>query len=222
MKRLIVCRHAESLYNVKGLINADSASTASPLTEQGREQARALGQSLSRSAVHLCVTSETPRAVETARLALAGQRVPRVKLSLLNDPPAGHFEDGPVSLFAQWIRDHGIDSVVPGTETTVGASAFRYLDAARLLLSRSEDTVLVIAHAPALRWFAKRRTGQRAVSITSILWSNMQKPSRSPKGRCLRESFVSRVTPPRSSGCDMKNDSCHSRNAWPVVGRRTL
>lgn len=159
MKRLILCRHAESLYNVKGLINADSASTASPLTEQGREQARALGQSLSRSAVHLCVTSETPRAVETAKLALAGQRVPRVKLSLLNDPPAGHFEDGPVSLFAQWIRDHGIDSVVPGTETTVGASAFRYLDAARLLLSRSEDTVLVIAHAPALRWFRQTSDG---------------------------------------------------------------
>jgi broad specificity phosphatase PhoE len=159
MKRLLLSRHAESLYNAKGLINADPRRTSSPLTEQGRIQARDLGDSLVSTPLGLCVTSETLRAVETADIALAGRGLSSVKLPLLNDPPAGDFEDGPVAAFAQWMRENSDDAVVPGTDTTIAASAQRFLDAARYLLARHEETVLVVAHAPVLRWLDQTAAG---------------------------------------------------------------
>jgi Fructose-2,6-bisphosphatase len=159
MKRLILSRHAESLYNVRGLINADPARTTSPLTELGCEQARALGDSLRDAPLSICVTSETLRTVETAEIALTGRGLSFVKLPLLNDPPAGDFEDGPVEAFAEWMRENGVDAVVPGTNVTIAASARRYLDAARYLLARREETLLVVAHAPVLRWFFQTASG---------------------------------------------------------------
>lgn len=159
MKRLILSRHAESLYNVIGLINADPARTTSPLTEQGREQARVLGESLADTPIDLCVTSETLRAVETAEIALAGRGVPSVMLATLNDPPAGEFEDGPVEAFARWMKENGDEIIVPSTQFTIAQSARRYLDAAKYLLGLEEEVVLVVAHAPALRWLRQAAEG---------------------------------------------------------------
>jgi broad specificity phosphatase PhoE len=158
MERLLLSRHAESLYNTRGLINADPTKTTSPLTEQGCEQARALGLSLADTPLNLCVTSGALRAVETAEIALAGRNVPCVKLSLLNDPPAGTFEDGPVAAFAEWMRENA-NAIVPGTNASVAASAQRFFDAARFLLAREEEVVLVVAHAPVLRWLHQVATG---------------------------------------------------------------
>ncbi len=158
MKRLLLSRHAESLYNVEGLINADPERQVSPLTERGVEQARALGRTLPDEQLDLCVTSETLRAVSTSEIALSGRSLPRVRLSLLNDPPAGRFEDGPNSEFAQWMDSNGMYAIVPGTDTTIAASASRFLGAAEFLLARPEDTVLVIAHAPVLRWLQQAAT----------------------------------------------------------------
>ncbi len=159
MKRLILSRHAESVYNVEGLINADPAKTTSPLTPIGREQAAALRSSIIDTPLDLCVTSETLRAVETAEIALAGRGLPCLKLPQLNDPPAGDFEDGPVVAFADWMRENGDDIVVPGTNVTLAASAQRFLDGARYLLDLTEVTVLVVAHAPVLRWLDQTATG---------------------------------------------------------------
>jgi broad specificity phosphatase PhoE len=161
MKRLLMSRHAESVYNVRGLINADPTRTTSPLTEQGREQARALGRSLAGTPLNLCVTSEALRATETAEIALAGRYLPCLKLALLNDPPAGDFEDGPVAAFADWMRANPDNVVVPGANAPVAASARRFFDAARFLLACEEETALVIAHAPVLRWFYQVTEGRQ-------------------------------------------------------------
>jgi probable phosphoglycerate mutase len=161
MKRLLMSRHAESVYNVRGLIDADPTRTTSPLTEHGREQARALGRSLGGTPLNLCVTSEALRAVETAEIALACRNLPCVRLPLLNDPPAGDFEDGPVTVFADWMRANADNVVVPGANAPVTASARRFFDAARFLLAREEETVLVVAHAPVLRWFYQVAEGRQ-------------------------------------------------------------
>ena len=109
--------------------------------------------------INLCVTSETLRATETAEIALAGRGIPLLERGSLNDPPAGDFEDGPVEAFADWISENGEEVVVPGAKTTIAGSAQRFLDGARFLLELREDTVLVVAHAPVLRWLHQTAAG---------------------------------------------------------------
>ena len=45
MERLILARHAESVFNVRGVLNGDP-SVPGGLTDQGRAQARLLGERL--------------------------------------------------------------------------------------------------------------------------------------------------------------------------------
>jgi broad specificity phosphatase PhoE len=160
MDRLIVARHAESEYNVKGLIDAEPSSRRSPLSDRGRDQARSLADRLAGDDVDLCVTSGTLRAVQTGQVVANSLSIPLLKTPLLDDPPAGIFEGGPVDAFATWMREHDPDTPVPGTSATLRASARRYLDAAWLLLDRPERTVLVVAHAPALRWIVQAALGR--------------------------------------------------------------
>jgi probable phosphoglycerate mutase len=160
MDRLIVARHAESEYNVKGLIDAASSSRRSPLTSCGRDQARALAERLADDDLDLCVTSGTLRAIQTGQVVANLLSIPLLKSPLLDDPPAGIFEGGPVEAFATWMREHGPDTPVPGTSATLRDSARRYLDAAWFLLDRPERTILVVAHAPALRWIVQAALGR--------------------------------------------------------------
>ena len=79
MEEAILSRHGESEYSVRGAINGDP-TVAVALTEEGREQARRLGELLGDEPIELCVTSEFQRVRETADLALAGRGVPRLVL----------------------------------------------------------------------------------------------------------------------------------------------
>ena len=76
MDRLIVARHAESEYNVKGLIDAEPSSWQSPLTPRGTDQARSLAERLAEDDMDLCVTSGTLRAVQTGELSPTRFRFP--------------------------------------------------------------------------------------------------------------------------------------------------
>src|SRR5439155_14309103 len=75
VKRLIVARHAESEYNVLGLLNGDP-SVPCPLTARGRDQARALGRALAEQTIDLRITTDFPRTRETADIALASRNIP--------------------------------------------------------------------------------------------------------------------------------------------------
>jgi broad specificity phosphatase PhoE len=52
------------------------------------------------------------------------------------------------------------DTAVPGTTMSLRDSARRYFEAARLLLRRPERTILVVAHAPVLRWIVQAAQGR--------------------------------------------------------------
>ena len=94
MERVILTRHAESVFNVRGVLNGDP-SIPGGLTEEGRAQARRLGERLRDEQIDLCVTTEFERTQETADIALAGRNVPRAIVPDLNDPPAGDLEQRP-------------------------------------------------------------------------------------------------------------------------------
>jgi probable phosphoglycerate mutase len=158
--RLIVARHAESEGNATGFISADPSSPRSPLTERGRQQAQQLADRLTAEHIDLAVTSRTLRAVQTSEIVASALSIPIVKTPLLDDPPAGIFEDGPVDALTEWMSGCDPDASVPGTSTSLRDSARRYFDAVTMLLTRPERTTLVVAHAPALRWIVQAAQGR--------------------------------------------------------------
>ena len=151
MERLLLARHAESESGARGVVNGDLA-VPSRLTELGRTQARALGRAIAAEPVELCATSEFPRAIETADLALAGRGVPRLVLPDLNEIGFGAFEGAPLPDYRAWAVAHGSDVDGPGGAESRAGAARRFARAFRALTARDERTVLAVAHALPIRY----------------------------------------------------------------------
>ena len=156
MERLVLVRHGESEYSAQGLLNGDD-SVAVGLTPAGVEQARALGRVL--EPVDLCVTSQMPRARETARLALGDRPVPVEVWPELNDPRAGGFEGKRLDDYRVWAWSAGSKEPAPGGGESRVESARRYVSAYRRLLERSERTVLAVLHALPIAYLLRALEG---------------------------------------------------------------
>ena len=151
MERLILSRHAESGANTVRRVNGSLGETVR-LTATGREQARALGVALADEPIGVCATSEFPRTIETADLALAGRDVPRLVLPDLNEIGFGVFEGLSLAEYREWANAHGSAEVGPGGAEPRAAAARRFARVFRELLAREEATVLVVTHALAIRY----------------------------------------------------------------------
>lgn len=176
MDRLILARHAESVFNVRGVLNGDP-SIPGGLSGEGRVQAALLGERLAHEPIDLCVTTEFERTRETADLALAGREVPRLVMSELGDPPNGDLELRPYGELARWREANGPDVPVPGLVRT---ERDYFEDAARgfrLLVERPESTVLAILHGYVVAWVTSgagsRASGRHAeeviLTVTELL-----------------------------------------------------
>lgn len=146
MRTLLLARHGESEYSLRGLVNGDPG-VACPLTEAGRAQARALGRALADEPVELCAVTELARTRETAELALAGRGVPLLVVAELNDPRVGAYEGRTLAEYREWAWTTGPRERPPGGGESRGELAERYARGLRLLLARPERTVLCVAHA---------------------------------------------------------------------------
>ncbi len=169
MNRLILARHAESVFNVRGVLNGDP-SIPGGLSEAGREQAARLGERLADESVDLCVTTEFERTVETADVALADRDVPRFVVSELNDPPNGDFELLPYGELARWREAHGPDDALPGLERTERDYFEDVARGFRRLAARPEPTVLAILHGYVVAWITSSAgapsTARHAEAVT--------------------------------------------------------
>lgn len=145
MEELILARHGESVFSAAGLVNGDPALPG-PLTEAGREQARALSEALRGEALELCAVTPFERVRETADRALAGRDVPRVVIPELADPGYGSFEGGLLDDYREWVWTHGPLDAPPGGESR-GEIAARYAAGLALLLDRPERLILLVAHS---------------------------------------------------------------------------
>ena len=145
MDDLIVARHGESAYSAVGRVNGDP-SVAVDLTDRGREEARRLGELLTRDPIELCVTSEFLRARRTADLAVGARNIPRIVAPDLNDIDAGRFEGGDLASMRAWLRQAGPAAPPPGGRESRVGSVRRYVRALRWLVDRPERTILVVAH----------------------------------------------------------------------------
>jgi len=154
VERLILARHAESVFNVRGVLNGDP-SVPGGLTERGREQARRLGRLLADEPLDLCATTAFERTRETADLALEGRTVPRLVVRELDDPPNGDFELRPATELARWREHNGPDVPIPGTGRSEREHVLALLPGVDLLLARPEPTVVAIFHGWFVGWIAK-------------------------------------------------------------------
>lgn len=146
MERLILARHGESVYSVRGLVNGDPSIDVG-LTPAGEEQARALGRELAGEPLDVCVVSTLRRTRATAEAALDGRPVPIEELPDLADPRAGRFEGLPLDEYRAWAWSAGSAEDAPGGGESRRALVARYADAYRAQLERPEPVVLAVAHA---------------------------------------------------------------------------
>jgi broad specificity phosphatase PhoE len=146
VERLIIARHGESVYSVRGLVNGDP-SVAVGLTPAGEEQARVLGRELTGEQLDACVTSTFPRTRAAAEAALAGRDIAIEELPGFGDPRAGRFEGLPLDEYRGWAWSAGSSEDAPGGGESRRALVARYAAAYRAQLDRDDPVVLVVAHA---------------------------------------------------------------------------
>jgi alpha-ribazole phosphatase len=150
VKTAVLARHGESEFSVRGVMNGDPG-LAGPLTEDGVEQARALGEALRETPIDLCVVTEFERTRQTAEVALEGRNVPRLVVPELNDINVGEFEGGLLETYRAWARDRSPVELPAGGESRAGVAG-RFARGFRRLLGRPEETVLVVAHGLSIRY----------------------------------------------------------------------
>jgi broad specificity phosphatase PhoE len=145
VRTLLVARHGESVLSARRIANGDPGVPCA-LTDLGRKQARALGETLAGEQIELCAVTAFERARETAEIALAGRNVPFLVVPELNDPRVGDFEGGAAAEYGRWAWSSGPLDAPPAGEHRAEL-ATRYARGLRTLLERPEQTVLHVGHS---------------------------------------------------------------------------
>ena len=159
MQRLILARHGESEYSLRGLLNGDPAASVG-LTERGEEESRLLGRELADEPLELAVHTGFPRTRATLELALAGRDVPVIEERRLADPRAGSFEGLTLDDYRAWAWNEGSRAEAPGGGESRLAIVGRYAAAYRALLDRRERTILAVIHALPIAYLLLARDGE--------------------------------------------------------------
>jgi probable phosphoglycerate mutase len=146
MERLILARHGQTDWNVRKLVNGDPATPVC-LTEQGREEARRLGEAIADDPIDLCVVTPFGRTRETADEALGARSVPRLVVEELGDPFYGAFEGGSLDEYREWAWGQPSSVAPPGGGEARATIVERYVRGYRRLLAREERVVLAVCHS---------------------------------------------------------------------------
>jgi 2,3-bisphosphoglycerate-dependent phosphoglycerate mutase len=159
VETLLLARHAESELGVRELVNGDPA-VAAGLTEQGRVQARRLGEELRDEPLDLCVVTEFQRVAETTDLVLEGRDVPRLVVPELNEIGYGAYEGGGIAAYLEWAWAAGPLDESPGGGESRAEAARRIARGFRVILERPERTILVVTHGLAVRYVLEAAEGR--------------------------------------------------------------
>lgn len=150
MRELVLVRHALAASNRDGLASCDPPGDG--LTDEGREQALRLKELLADETFGLGVSTGYARTLETLDLALDGRDVPRLVLPELGEIGFGDFGGGLLETYRAWATTESPTVRAPGGGESRAEVAARFARGARLLLERSEERALVVAHALAVRY----------------------------------------------------------------------
>ena len=157
MEQLLLVRHGFA-----GSNRDDVASSTVPgegLTPEGVEQARALSHTLASEAIDVALTSRLRRTQETLELAIDGRGIPVVVVEELDEIRFGSFDGGPLESYRAWAASRPPDEPPPGDGESRAQAAARFARGLRLVLARSEESVLVVGHALAIRYLIDAANG---------------------------------------------------------------
>ena len=168
MERLLLARHAESEYSARGMLNGDPSIVVS-LTEEGRAQARRLGEMLAGEAIDVCAVTEFVRTRQTAELALSGRDVPIVVVPELNDHPAGRWEGRTLDEYLEWAHAASLHDVLPGGTESRLTVVDRFARGFGLLIDRPERVVLAVLHSLPIAYLLSAVEGRDPASRMGML-----------------------------------------------------
>ena len=157
----VFARHGESTLNVERRVNGDPG-VAVPLTDEGRAQARSLGDEVANLRFDACLHSRFARTRETAEIVLEGRDVPLVEQPLFDDIDIGDLEGETIEAYRAWKHSHARDVPFPGGESLDDAAA-RYALAFRDLLASGHGSVLVITHEIPIRYALNGAVGSNSL-----------------------------------------------------------
>jgi broad specificity phosphatase PhoE len=148
--RWLLVRHGQTEWNRRGLIQGQADV---PLNGRGRAQGRALGRALRGMPIRLALVSDLSRARATARLALAGRRVPWLVSPALREMDFGDWEGRRAALIRSPL---GRTRREPGRRAPGGESFRDVVGRVRPVLAAAArragaGTILVVGHLGSLR-----------------------------------------------------------------------
>jgi probable phosphoglycerate mutase len=150
VETILLARHALAGSNRDAL--ASSAAPGEGLTEEGRGQARSLGQALAGEGIELGVATPFRRTQETLELALGTRAVPRLVVPELGEIAFGAFDRGLLEEYRAWAASHPPTAPAPGGGESRAAAAARFARGLDVVLARAERIALVVAHALVVRY----------------------------------------------------------------------
>lgn len=159
MRVLLLARHGQSVFNVDGVVNGDPRLDRG-LSRLGEDEARKLEAQVRAIAIDLCVTSEFPRAQQTAHLAL-GTRATTTPTEIdadLNDIRIGDLEGRTLDDYRTWKHAHTRADRFPHGES-LDEAARRYANAFARIADRAEATILCVCHEIPVRYAVNAAAG---------------------------------------------------------------
>jgi broad specificity phosphatase PhoE len=159
MRVLLLARHGQSLFNVVGVVNGDPRLDRG-LSPLGEDEARKLEAQVRATAIDLCVTSEFPRAQETARIAL-GPRAASTPTQVdadLNDIRIGDLEGKTLDDYRAWKHAHTRADRFPNG-VSLDEAAHRYANAFGRLAENTAGTILCVCHEIPVRYAVNAAAG---------------------------------------------------------------
>lgn len=200
--KLLLVRHGESVGNLEGRMQGQFDS---PLTDRGRDQARALLKRLQDEGWRpsILYASDLSRAAETARILAEGLGAPVTFDARLREYDIGVlsgvvWREVEVLYPEVWRRrqQEGVDPEIPGEE---GLDAFRRrvssVVAGIVAAHREEETVAVVAHG-----------GTLAMILVHLLGLAPRRPMPFALGNA---SLSIAEVGPRATRLTLVNDTCH-------------
>lgn len=185
MVRLLITRHGETEYNIKGMFQGWQDS---PLTENGIINAKALGARLKDDSIDAVYVSPAPRTQKTAKIVLGGRNVPIHVLEDLKELGFGKLEGTRFDKLEQSVGMKKAEffdnlyTVAENAEKLYGGENIcdferRVLNAlSRIIEENDGRTVLIVTHAnPTLvmmRHFVKL-TGGAAESVPRLFQTSL-------------------------------------------------
>lgn len=157
MKRLYLLRHGQTEFNVKKLVQGRCDS---PLTDLGRQQARAAAAWLKAHGVvpDKVVSSPLGRAMDTASLVateLLGADADVEPCEGIIERCYGTFEEGPHDALPTDVWDPGEDLVPFGGEGSRALQARMVGTLTNLMSAKDTEILLAVSHGSASRQFIK-------------------------------------------------------------------